>query len=180
MFCKNCGNPINPNAIACLSCGCDPRKGKSHCGGCGTKINEAQIICIQCGASLNNGHSSTDDGKTVAIVSYITLIGFIIAVVQHSTSKTKLGAYHLRQSLGFMITGVALAILLFIIEVPAYSMGYLSALNYLFFIEMLSFFTWIGLLICVIISLVNAINGVEKPAPIFGKLYEQWFAGVFE
>ncbi|HET7537816.1 MAG TPA: hypothetical protein VFJ90_15260, partial [Candidatus Didemnitutus sp.] len=51
--------------------------------------------------------AATED-KTVAILSYITLIGFIIALVMHGSNKTKLGAYHLRQTLGFVISGFAI------------------------------------------------------------------------
>jgi hypothetical protein len=39
MHCKNCGNQINPNAVACLSCGCDPKKGNKYCNNCGVEIN---------------------------------------------------------------------------------------------------------------------------------------------
>ncbi|TAG32029.1 MAG: hypothetical protein EAZ36_02685, partial [Verrucomicrobia bacterium] len=47
------------------------------------------------------------EDRTVAIVSYLTLIGFIVAVVLHSSGKkTALGAFHLRQCLGILITGV--------------------------------------------------------------------------
>ena len=43
-----------------------------------------------------------DDGKTVAIIAYITLIGWIIALVMNNGNKTVLGSYHIRQSLGIM------------------------------------------------------------------------------
>ena len=31
MYCKNCGNELNENAVACLKCGCDPKKGNKNC-----------------------------------------------------------------------------------------------------------------------------------------------------
>jgi len=181
MFCKNCGSQINQYAVACLHCGCDPRRGNNHCSGCGVKTNSEQIICIKCGIALKSLPSSSDDGKTVAFVSYLTLIGFIIAIVQHSSNKTKLGAYHLRQSLGFMITGIGMAIFLWIISLSVFSMSLSisSMITYGIFISFLSFIVWIGLLVCIIISFINALNGQEKPAPIFGKLYESWFASLF-
>ncbi len=179
MYCKNCGNQINPNAVACLSCGCDPKRGYKHCNSCGVETNAEQVICIKCGVALKNQSISTDEGKTVATIAYLTLIGFIIALIQHGSNKTKLGAYHLRQVVGFMVTGVGLAILLLLIALPMFSMSYRSMANYASFISIVSFIVWIGLLVCIIISFVNAINGREKPAPIFGKLYEKWFSNMF-
>ncbi len=179
MYCKNCGNQINPNAIACLSCGCDPKRGTKNCHSCGVETNAEQVICIKCGVSLKNQSLSSDGGQTVAFIAYLSLIGFIIALIQHSSNKTKLGAYHLRQVVGFMVTGVGLGILLFILSLPMFGMGYRGAASYAVFIGVVSFVVWVGLLISIIISFINAISGKDKPAPIFGKLYEKWFANMF-
>ena len=43
------------------------------------------------------------EDKMVAIVAYLTLIGFIVAIIIHMNKKTKLGAFHLRQMLGFVL-----------------------------------------------------------------------------
>jgi hypothetical protein len=179
MYCKNCGNEINANAIACLSCGCDPNRGNKNCQNCGVETNSEQIICITCGAGLNKSNLSLEGGKTVAIFAYLTLIGFIIALILHGTNKTKLGAYHLRQVVGFMLTGFAALIIIeflgplfWTFEVPISGNVFFPNL-YIVFITLICF------IIIVIISLLNAINGKEKPAPIFGKLYEKWFANLF-
>jgi len=50
--------------------------------------------------------AATED-KTVAVVAYLTLIGFIAAIFLHQNRKTQLGAFHLRQVLGMALTGVA-------------------------------------------------------------------------
>ncbi len=49
--------------------------------------------------------TTSDNGKTVAIIAYITLIGWIIALVMNNGNKTALGSYHVRQSLGIMCVG---------------------------------------------------------------------------
>jgi hypothetical protein len=54
-------------------------------------------------------NSATTDDKTTAIVSYLTLIGFVVAVVRHGSKKTRLGSFHLRQALGLMVTSIAIA-----------------------------------------------------------------------
>ena len=106
---------------------------------------------------------STED-KTVAIVSYLTLIGFIIALVLHSSKKTQLGAYHLRQTLGLMLTSVAGSIVLGMIPV----LGWLASIVLFFAVVALWF-----------IGLLSAIKGEMKPLPVLGKHFEKWFANAF-
>ena len=173
MFCKNCGEEVKENQVACLSCGFDSRKGNKHCPGCGAATSSEQIVCIKCHAPLKNG------AKTVAIVSYLTLIGFIVALIQHNNNKTTLGAYHLRQGVGLLCTSVGLAILLWILTLPTLVMRYRYVENYTAFIAVLSFIICIGLLVFVIMGILNAANEKEKPVPVFGKLYEKWFANMF-
>ena len=40
-----------------------------------------------------------DQSKVVAIVSYITIIGWIIALILNQSKKTELGSFHVRQAL---------------------------------------------------------------------------------
>ncbi len=57
---------------------------------------------------------SPEMDKTVGIVAYITLISFIISIVLNNDKKgeeNSFGAYHLRQSLGIIISSIALFIL---------------------------------------------------------------------
>ena len=179
MYCKNCGNQINPNAIACLSCGCDPNRGNKNCQNCGVETNPEQIICVTCGAGLNKSNLSLEGGKMIAIVAYLTLVGFIIALIQHGTNKTKLGAYHLRQVVGFMLTGLIAGIILSVLSIPISSLRRDSLVAYAIFYAVIAFITWISIIISIIVSLINAINEKEKPAPIFGKFYERWFSNMF-
>jgi uncharacterized membrane protein len=104
------------------------------------------------------------EDKTVAIVAYITLIGFIAAIIIHSSKKTKLGAFHLRQMLGFVLSWFALIILVFIpiigwILIPVF---------------------YIFMLVCWIMGLVAAINGQMKPMPLVGPMYQKWFGTTFD
>jgi len=52
------------------------------------------------------------EDKSVAIVSYLALIGFIVAVIIHSNKKTKLGAFHLRQTIGLFLMYVCCVVIL--------------------------------------------------------------------
>lgn len=115
--------------------------------------------------NYNNPPQANQD-KTVAIVCYITLIGWIIALVLHSNKKTSLGAYHLRQTLGLML----LAIASFILGFP---LAMIPVLGWL-----IGLVLNIGLLVFWIMGLISAANGEEKPMPIVGDLFQKWFAGL--
>ena len=68
--------------------------------------------------------TTTDNGKTIAIIAYITLIGWIIALVMHNNNKTALGAYHIRQMLGIMLLGLALSLLGSLLDIYILSVRY--------------------------------------------------------
>lgn len=109
--------------------------------------------------------SNTDNGKNIAIISYVTLIGWIVALVMHGSNKTSLGAYHLRQSLGVVV----LAIATMIIRVP------------LFFIPMgwiIGSLLAVGIFVFWILGLISAVNGEEKPLPLIGEPFQKWFASI--
>lgn len=106
---------------------------------------------------------ASEEDKTVAILSYVTLIGFIIAIVIHNGKKTQIGAFHLRQALGLFITGAVLGIALMITVVGLFLIPFMG----------------IALFIFAIIGLINAAQGQMKPLPLVGPLYQKWFANAF-
>lgn len=123
--------------------------------------------------------TATED-KTVAILSYITLIGFIVAIVIHSSKKTKLGAFHLRQVLGFFLTciggWICVAILMFILLfVLAFMKSFLLLLVPLVYVAF-----GVSLLVLWVMGLLAAINGQMKPMPVVGPLYQKWFGTTFD
>lgn len=99
--------------------------------------------------------NSTEEDKTVAVVSYITLLGWIIAFIIYGKNKTELGAYHLRQSLGLHIT--YLLLLLFGVAGKI-----LAVLIFIF----------------AIIGLIYAIQCDKKPVPVLGDIYQSLFKGI--
>lgn len=114
--------------------------------------------------------SNDTDPKTIAVVSYITLIGWIVAIVLHSSSQIKspFAAYHLRQTLGIYITGIALVILSFISILPF--IGWL--------IGLVITLAQVGLFVLWILGLVSAANGEEKPVPILGEYYQKFLKDI--
>ena len=103
------------------------------------------------------------EDKTVAILAYVTIIGFIVAIIMYQGNKTQVGSFHLRQALGLVVTGLAGGI---VAGVPI--LGWI-----------VWFFVAIGLLVLWFLGLVSAIRGDMRPVPILGEHYQRWFAGAF-
>lgn len=109
---------------------------------------------------------STED-RTVAILSYITLLGFIVAIILHSNKKTALGSFHLRQCLGLILTGIALSIGGIV----------LALIPFIGWLVMLAL--WLTFLVFIIMGLIAAISGRQTPLPVVGEHYQKWFANAF-
>ncbi|MBW2996237.1 hypothetical protein KY332_02945 [Candidatus Woesearchaeota archaeon] len=96
-----------------------------------------------------------DQSKLVAILSYITLIGWIVALILNQSKKTELGSFHIRQALLIMIAGIIL------MWIPI--IGWL--------LNIVVFVFWI-------MGLVYAIQGQMKEVPVLGPWAQQWFKGL--
>lgn len=124
---------------------------------------------------------STPEDKTVAVLSYITLIGFIIAIILHQNKKTKLGAFHLRQVLGYIIAGfvggicVVILCLVLGLVLALLSKALAAALVGLVYLAFL-----ISMLVLWLIGLIAAIKGEMKPMPVIGAQIQKWFGNMFE
>lgn len=124
---------------------------------------------------MNQDQNSTSnatqsmDGKSIAIISYITIIGWIVAYVMHGNNKSQLGAFHIRQSLFLMLCGFATAItqMLFV---------FIPFLGWI--IPILLYFVLLGLFVLWIIGLIAAINGEEKPVPFLGAKAQELLKGI--
>ncbi|WP_118976626.1 DUF4870 domain-containing protein [Taibaiella koreensis] len=101
--------------------------------------------------------------KTLAIVSYLTIIGWIIAYVSHKgqAQRSQLVQYHLEQSLGLFIVFVILSIVTsaIVFIVPA--------------IAIVATIVGILELILLVMGIINAANEVCKPVPLVGKFFER-------
>lgn len=91
------------------------------------------------------------DGKNVAIIAHLTLIGWIIALVMNSP-KNEFASFYIRQVLGLMLCTLILSI------IPV--IGWILSL--------VVFVLWI-------VSLVGALNGELKLTPGIGHLFQDWF-----
>lgn len=104
------------------------------------------------------------NNKTLSILSYITIIGWIIAFVKSKdlTPKSDLVNYHLKQGFGIFIVSLIINIALTIIVSIIPALYFLSYIGYVIFI------LWI-------FGIINAANEQKKPIPVIGKAFENQF-----
>ena len=102
--------------------------------------------------------SETQDARTIAIVSYLTIIGWVIALLMHQNNKSELGAFHLRQTLGLYLTGLII--------------------SFLYYIPFIGWILSLALFVFWVIGLVNAAQGEQKPIPLVGEFYQSLFRGI--
>ena len=114
--------------------------------------------------------SSGAEDRTVAILTYVTIIGFIIAIVMHGSKKTALGTYHLRQGLGLFLTALC-------VWIPCMIISLIPVVNLI--MVLLGPAIMIGLFVLWLMGLLAAVNGQSKPMPVMGEYYQKWFAGAF-
>ncbi|MGL1956200.1 MAG: hypothetical protein OCD00_02615 [Colwellia sp.] len=88
--------------------------------------------------------------KIVAVISYLTIIGWFVAIVLYGNHKSRFASFHLRQSLGLIITTALLTLIPFI--------------GWLFYIAV--FIAWLYVTYC-------AILGQKKKVPLLGDFYQQ-------
>ena len=106
-------------------------------------------------------NQSVEDGKLIAIVSYITVIGTIIAFIMNQNKHNYFASFHIRQAIGIFIVG------LLVNFISRYS-------NF----DGLNMILGIGVFILWIIGLIGAIRGEEKLVPLLGQQFQEWFRNI--
>ncbi|MEO1011505.1 MAG: hypothetical protein AAFX53_09380 [Bacteroidota bacterium] len=96
-----------------------------------------------------------EDGKTIAIIAYITIIGLIIAFIMNSSKNNAFAKFHIGQSLRIAILGIANSVLGAILP------GSLSIITTII---------GLGVLVLWVLGLINAINLKEEPVPVIGTI----------
>ncbi|MBC8768885.1 DUF4870 domain-containing protein [Arenibacter sp. BSSL-BM3] len=102
--------------------------------------------------------NTISEGKTMAIISYITVIGLLIAFIVNSDKKNEFVKFHIGQSLRVWILAIALSIVL----------GIIAALMGMGFLRILQWAPWI----LAIMGAINANNGKVEKLPIIGSIGE--------
>ena len=106
-------------------------------------------------------NSTIQDGKTTAIISYLTWVGTLIAFLMNNDKKNSFASFHIRQTIGLTIMGLANT---FVISrfVDSWVTNILH----------------VAIIVLWIIGLVAAANGEKKEVPLVGELFQDWFKGI--
>ena len=101
--------------------------------------------------------------RTMAIVAYITIIGWAIAYLSYrkSDDKSPLVKYHLAQSIGIVLFSIVLSIITGVL------IGLLPSLAILLYI--ISFCPFVLMLM----GIITASNEAQRPIPLIGKFVER-------
>ena len=106
-------------------------------------------------------NTTIENGKSAAIVAYLTIIGTIIAYFMNNDTKNSFASFHIRQVLGIHITYFVL-----------------GAFVSIFDSWMVSYSFWIFIIILWGYGLVTAIQGEQKEVPLLGAQFQKWFSTV--
>ncbi|ATP55348.1 hypothetical protein CPT03_02155 [Pedobacter ginsengisoli] len=118
---------------------------------------------------MNTEQTHEMDKKTIAIISYLTIIGWVIAYIQLSKNKAQLAIFHIRQSLFLMLCAFVIFIIQMLFVFVPY-VGWIISIGF-------NLIT-LGFLVLWVIALINAINGEQKPLPIFGNKAQDLLKGI--
>ena len=98
------------------------------------------------------------EGKTTAIIAYLTMLGALIAITMNLEPKHDFARFHTRQAFGLHLVFIGCAIFLS------------TAFNK---------YAWIGLYIFYIAlwfyGFIAALNNSKKEVPILGGYFQKWF-----
>ncbi|MCM4152303.1 hypothetical protein DHD05_11935 [Arenibacter sp. N53] len=98
------------------------------------------------------------EGKTTAIVAYLTMVGALIAISMNSDPKNEFARFHTRQAFGLHLVFLGFAI---------------------FLSNWYNEYAWYGLYVFYIVlwfyGFLGALNNKKQEVPILGAYFQKWF-----
>ena len=104
---------------------------------------------------------TVNEGKPAAIISYLWIIGLVIAFLINSNKKNTFSSFHIRQATGLIVIHLII-----------------FALERFLGIGMLAWIFDVGLFILWVIAILGAIQGEEKRVPLLGDQFQEWFKSI--
>ncbi|WP_158977733.1 hypothetical protein [Cellulophaga sp. L1A9] len=98
------------------------------------------------------------EAKNIAIISYFTIVGAIIAVSMNNEPQHDFARYHTRQAFGLHLTFLAFAIF-----INLWGGAYAFYGLYIFYVILWGY------------GFTGALTGKKQEMPIVGPLYQKWF-----
>lgn len=100
--------------------------------------------------------STIDEGKTMAIIAYVTLLGTLIAWFMNKDKNNEFAKFHIGQALRAWLAGIVISIIATVL-VMVTGIGILGYLTYA---------GWV----LAILGLINAVNGKMDKVPLVGDI----------
>ncbi|MCM4166187.1 hypothetical protein KCTC52924_03110 [Arenibacter antarcticus] len=98
------------------------------------------------------------EGKTTAIVAYMTMVGALIAISMNTEPKNEFARFHIRQAFGLHLMFLGFA---------------------LFLSNWYSDYAWYGLYVFYVVlwfyGFLSALNDKKQEVPILGPYFQKWF-----
>ena len=101
--------------------------------------------------------NSIEEGKNMAILAYILIIGTLIAWSMNSEKRNKFASFHIRQAIGLDVIFIIFGVL-----ISGFDTWWITMPFYLFVTVLWGF------------GLAGAVQGKITYLPFFGDLFQKW------
>lgn len=105
--------------------------------------------------------TDVEQGKSAAIVAYLTIIGTIIAYFMNKDPKSTFASFHIRQALGVHITFYLLGLI-----ISWFDSWLISGAFYIFIVILWGY------------GFLAAIQGDRNLVPVLGPQFQKWFSTI--
>ncbi len=105
--------------------------------------------------------NTVEEGKTLALVAYLTLIGTLIAFFMNQEKRNAFTSFHIRQALGLWLLFMAMG----------YVVGIFNNWN-------ITYSWWIFFSVLFIYGVMGAITGKANKIPLLGDFFQKLFKSI--
>ena len=102
-----------------------------------------------------------NEGKTLGLVAYLTLLGTLIAYFMNQDKHNPFTAFHIRQGLGLGITYILIAFVISSFDSMMISMSF-----------------WLFFSVLYLYGIYGAISGKRNKLPLLGDLFQKVFNSI--
>jgi uncharacterized membrane protein len=102
--------------------------------------------------------NTVNEGKTLALVAYLTLIGTLVAFFMNQEKRNSFTSFHIRQGLGLGLLYITIG----------YVIGYFDS-------WMITYAFWIFFSVLFLYGIFGAISGKPNKIPILGDFFQNIF-----
>ena len=102
--------------------------------------------------------NTVNEGKTLALVAYLTLIGTLVAFFMNQEKRNSFTSFHIRQGLGLGLLYITIG----------YVIGYFDS-------WMITYAFWIFFSVLFLYGIFGAVSGKPNKIPILGDFFQNIF-----